>query len=226
MIMISDLRAVLPWRPAISQSNSKNVRYREIVKMKVKHLFAACGLAAAFGLCAGPLSAQNTTPPAPAPGAPAPGDTNRRGNFDPAQFQQRILDNVKEKLGFSDADWSAVQPLVVKVIETGREAMAGRMSMGRLGRSRSSDSNRGGGDQANRPSGNRPSFFGTPSPEAEALQKALDDKAPAGQVKAALDKFHESKKDKEAKLAAAQEDLRKVLTATQEAQATLLGLLP
>ncbi len=196
--------------------------------MNVRHLFAGCGLAVALGLGAGTLLAQNNPPPPPPdggtpPGAPKSGGSDRpsRSNFDPAQFQQRILDNIKEKLAFSDADWSAVQPLVTKVIEAGRDAMSSRMSFMRMGRSRGGDSNRSGGDR-----GSRPSFFGQPNPEAEALQKTLDDKAPAGQVKAALDKFRESKKEKEAKLAAAQEELRKVLTATQEAQATLLGLLP
>jgi hypothetical protein len=185
--------------------------------MKVKHLLVACGLAAVLGLGTGTLSAQNTTPP------PSPDGGNRqsRGNFDPAAMQQRMLDGIKERLAFSDTDWSAVQPLVTKVLDATREVMANRMSMRRLSSSRSSDGNRSGGDR-----GNRPSFFGQPSPEFEALQKALDDKAPAAQVKAALDKFRESKKEKDAKLAAAQEDFRKVLTATQEAQATLLGLLP
>ncbi len=68
-------------------------------------------------------------------------------------------------------------------------------------------------------------FGGTPSPEAEALQKAIDDNAPAAQIKDLLAKYQASQKDKQAKLATAQDDLRAVLTTKQEAQATLLGLL-
>ena len=71
----------------------------------------------------------------------------------------------------------------------------------------------------------RGGFGGTPSPEAEALQKAIDDNAPTAQIKAALAKYQASQKAKQAKLVQAQENLRKVLTAKQEAQATLLGLL-
>ena len=204
--------------------------------MKFSHMFVVCGLGAALGLGAQTLSAQNNPPPPPgdpSPGASSQGGRRDRGNFDPAQFQQRMLDGVKERLGFSDADWAAVQPLVSKALDARRETMAGGMGMMRFGRSRGGDNNRPGGDQANRPSGDRggdrsgrSSFFGAPSPEAEALQKAIDDKAPAAQVKAALDKYRASKKEKETKLAAAQEDLRKVLSATQEAQATLMGLLP
>ena len=57
------------------------------------------------------------------------------------------------------------------------------------------------------------------------MQKAIDSNAPTGQIKAALEKYRAAHKDKEAKLAQTQEDLRKVLTVRQEAQAVLLGLL-
>jgi hypothetical protein len=136
------------------------------------------------------------------------------GNFDPAQFQQRMMDNVRDRLAFTnDTDWAAVQPLVQKVFDARREVGFPGMGMMR----------RGGGDNAQ--GGRRGAFFGAPSPEAEALQKAIDDNAPAAQVKAMLDKYRAARKDKEAKLAQAQENLRKVLTARQEAQAALLGLL-
>jgi len=131
------------------------------------------------------------------------------------------MDGIKERLEFKDdTEWTAVQPLVQKVFDLRRETMAS--GIGGMFRRRNSGGNapQGGGDR--RPS----SFFGTPNPDTEALQKALDDNAPAAQIKSALEKFRATKKDKEAKLATAQEDLRKVLTAKQEAQATLMGLLP
>jgi hypothetical protein len=58
------------------------------------------------------------------------------------------------------------------------------------------------------------------------LQKALDDKAPVEQIKDALAKYRAARKDKQARLEAAQASLKSVLTAKQEAQAVLLGLLP
>ena len=83
-----------------------------------------------------------------------------------------------------------------------------------------------GGNNGNNGGGRRGGMFGgTPSPEAEALQKNIDDNAPTAQIKAALAKYEASQKDKQAKLLQAQENLRKVLTVKQEAQATLLGLL-
>ena len=86
--------------------------------------------------------------------------------------------------------------------------------------------NRGGNNNADANNGGRRGGFGgTPSPEAEALQKAIDDNAPTAQIKAALAKYKASQKAKQAKLVQAQENLRKVLTIKQEAQATLLGLV-
>jgi hypothetical protein len=176
--------------------------------MKMNQLLAIGGVAAALFLGAGSVSAQNG---------------GGGGNFDPAQMQQRIMNNVREQLGLTnDTDWNAIQPLVQKVMDARRDVGGG--GMGRL----LSRGNRGGNNNnanANNNGGRRGGFGGTPSPEAEALQKAIDDNAPTAQVKAALAKYHASQKDKQAKLVQAQENLRKVLTVKQEAQAALLGLV-
>jgi hypothetical protein len=182
--------------------------------MKMNQLLTICGVAAALFLGAGNVSAQN---------GGGGGGGGGRGNFDPAQMQQRMMDNVREQLGLTnDTDWNVIQPLVQKVMDARRDTMDG--GMGRLmGRG-----NRGGNNanaNANNNSGRRGGFGGTPSPEAEALQKAIDDNAPTAQVKTALAKYHASQKDKQAKLVQAQENLRKVLTIKQEAQAALLGLV-
>jgi hypothetical protein len=133
-------------------------------------------------------------------------------------MQERMMEMYKDRLGFTnETEWSAVLPLVQKVTEARRATMSGMG--GGMFRRRGGDNN-GGGDNGPRRGG-----FGEPSPEAEALQKALDDKAPAAQVKAALERYRVSRKDKEAKLQGAQDDLRKVLSSRQEAEAVLLGLL-
>ena len=67
--------------------------------------------------------------------------------------------------------------------------------------------------------------MGQPSPEAEALQRAIDGKASNSELKAALAKFVESRKAKQAELEKAQTELRKVLSLRQEAVATANGLL-
>ena len=178
--------------------------------MKMNQLLAACGIAAALFLGAGNVSAQNDN---------GGGGGGGRGNFDPAQMQQRMMDNIKDQLGYTnDTEWNAVQPLFQKVMDARRDVGFGG-GMGRLFRSR----NRNNGDQAG--ANNRRNFGGTPSPEAEALQKAIDDKAPTAEVKTKLKAVQDETKANQAKLAAAQEDLRSVLTPRQEAIATLQGLL-
>jgi len=186
--------------------------------MKVNQLLTICGVAAALMLGAGTVSAQNDNS-GNGGGGGGRGPRNR-GNFDPAQFQQRMMDNIRDQLGYTnDTDWNAVQPLVQKVMDARRDVGFGG-GMGRMfGR------NRGGGGGNGGPGGGRGGFGPQPSPEAEALQKAIDDNAPAAQIKDALARYESSQKAKQAKLVQAQEDLRKVLTVKQEAQATLLGLL-
>ncbi len=181
--------------------------------MKINRIFTLCALAGSLFLSAHSVSAQSEN------GGDQGGRRNRGGggNFDPAQFQQRMMDNVRDQLGFTnDTEWSAIQPLIQKVMDARRDVGMGGMS--RLFRGRSS-----GGDQGGSRRGG--GMFGQSSPEAEALQKALDDNSPAAQVKAALEKYRSTQKDKETKLETAQNALKQVLTVKQEAQAALLGLV-
>jgi hypothetical protein len=137
-------------------------------------------------------------------------------NMDPAQMQQMIMDRYRQQLNFTnDADWSAVQPLVQKVVDARMAAGFGGRGFGRGGR--------GGGGGGGGGGGNNP--FSQPNPDRDALQQAIDDNAPAGQIQALLAKYEASQKAKQAALIAAQADLRKVLTVPQEAEATLSGLL-
>jgi hypothetical protein len=140
------------------------------------------------------------------------------GNFDPAQFQQQMMDRVRERLEMTnDDEWAAVQGLVQKVMDARRATFAG---MGFGGRR----NNGGGGDTGGR-NGGRGAFNTTPMPEAEDLQKALDAKASPDELKAKLAKLRDARKAKEATLTKAQDDLRKVLTVRQEATAVSMGLL-
>lgn len=185
--------------------------------MKANQVLVICGVAAALCLGAGILSAQDNNTNSGGQGRR--GNGGGGGNFDPAQFQQRMMDTIRERLAFTnDTDWAAVQPLIQKEFDARRAVGFGGRGFGGFGR-------RGGGGGGNNAQGGRGGGFGQSSPEAEALQKALDDNAPTAQVKAAFEKYRAARKAKEAKLAQAQEDLRKVLTPRQEAQATLLGLL-
>src|ERR1035441_10724876 len=89
--------------------------------MKMNQLLAICGVAAALFLGAGNVSAQNG----------GGGGGGGGGNFDPAQMQQRMMDNIKDQLGLTnDTDWNAIQPLVQKVMDARRDVGGG--GMGRL----------------------------------------------------------------------------------------------
>jgi hypothetical protein len=145
-------------------------------------------------------------------------------NFDPAQMQKMMLDRYKQVLEVtSDDEWTAIKPLVQKVMEARMASSAGmgRGMMGGPGRG-----GPGGGPNAQAgPGGGRPGMFGQSMPEAEALQKAIDAKASKAEIKAALDKFVAARKAKQNELLQAQDSLRQVLTTRQEATATLNGLL-
>ena len=184
--------------------------------MKLSKIMTVASLAVVLALSAGSLMAQDNN-------TERQGRRNRDGgqggpgNFDPAEFQQRMMERTKETLEITDdAEWKAIEPLVSKVMEARRDTLGG------LGRG-FARGGRGGGDNADR--GPRGGFGGTPSPEAEALQKAIDGKAPAAEIKAALAKYEAARKAKLAALEKAQAELRKFLTPRQEAIAAMNGLL-
>jgi hypothetical protein len=155
------------------------------------------------------------------------------GNFDPAEMRQRMMEMYKERLEVTSADeWKVIEPRIEKVTEARRETTRGGIgggfgAFGRGGRGGGGD-NQGGDNQGRRGGGGggRGGFGGgEPSPELDALQKALEAKAPAEEIKAKLAKVREAQQQKQAKLEQAQEDLRKVLSVRQEANAVILGLL-
>jgi len=149
-----------------------------------------------------------------------------RGNFDPEQMRQRMMERYKERLEVTnDDEWKIISDRIEKVMTAQRETRIGGFGFGGPG-------GRRGGDTAQADAGNNGGrrnrggmFGGEPNPDAEALQKALDSKASADDLKAKMAKLRDNLKEKEAKLAKAQDELRKVLSARQEATAILMGLL-
>jgi len=187
--------------------------------MKLNRLFIMCAAALALAISASTLLAQDNNNDNGGQRRQRQGGGPGGGNWDPAQMQQRMMERVQEQLGFTDgAEWDAVKPLVQKVMDARRDVGVG--GMGRLmgGRSRGGDQ---GGDRG------RSSFGGLfqTSPEQDALQKAIDDNAPASQIKDLLAKYKKSQEAKQAKLEAAQDALKAVLSTKQEAEAYLLGLV-
>lgn len=177
---------------------------------RLSQFVSVSAVAAALLLSAAALTAQNNNPP--------PGDDRGgrgRGGFDPEQMRQRMMERVKEQLEVTaDDEWKALEPLINKVFEARRDAMASsiRGFFGRgPGGDRGGDRGRGG--------------FGESSAEAKALDKAIESKASKDELKNAMAKFRAAKKDKENKVKEAQEKLREVLSLRQEAIAVANGWL-
>ena len=145
-------------------------------------------------------------------------------DMDPAQMQQmmqqRMKDSIREQFAVTDdAEWKVIEGRLTKVLQLKTESMFSNMGgmRGMMGR------NRGEDGQAAGPRG----FPGSskPSPEAEALQHAVDSNAPADQIKAALDKYREARKKQQVEVANAQEQLKQVLSLRQEAILVSMGLV-
>lgn len=175
--------------------------------MKLNRMLTLCAMAALLAASAATLLAQDN-------GGDQGGQRRNRqgGGWDPAQMQQRMLERYQEQLGFTnDVEWEAVKPLVQKVMDAQMAARSGQMRGMFGGRNRGGNGGPGNMMPAN--------------PEYDALRKAIDDNAPAAQIKELLAKYKAAQKAKQGKLEAAQADLKTVLTTKQEAEATLLGLV-
>lgn len=169
------------------------------------------------------LAAQDTPPPAgPPPGGFGGGGGGRGpGGFDPAQFQQRMMERIREQMEVkSDDEWKALEPLVQKVFDARREVGFGGPGGFGGGRRRGAQANDQGGG-GNRRGG----FGGNRGPEAEALQSAVDANASGEQIKGLLKKYRDARAAKQAALEKAQKELQQVLTVKQEAVAVLNNLL-
>jgi hypothetical protein len=137
-----------------------------------------------------------------------------RGNFDPAQMQERMLTALRTQFDVTDdAEWKLISDRIIAVSEIRRASGGGFAGM--MG-------SRGGSTGS--PSGNRGSRGG--NPEADALRQAIQDKLPEAEIKSRLTRLRESRKTNEEKLQKVQEDLRAVLSVRQEAVAVMAGLLP
>lgn len=150
-----------------------------------------------------------------------------RGNWDPEQMRQRMMERLRDQLGVeNDTEWELIESRLTKVTEARRN-----LGTGAMGRAAGAFGRGGGGpgaagrpttDGQNRPNRNP---FAANNPELEALQQAIESQASADQIKAKLIKYREAQQAREAALAKAQAELKEVLSLRQEAQAVVMGLL-
>lgn len=145
-------------------------------------------------------------------------DAGRRG-FNPEDAQARMMTALRERLEVpDDEEWKIISERLAKVAELRRSAGGGSGGFpGFAGRGQPSGGESNRGSRSSRTSSN---------PELAALQTAIRDKLPEAEIKSRLDRVRETRKQNEAKLSKAQEELRAVLSVRQEAVAVVFGLLP
>lgn len=173
--------------------------------MALAGLFAVSVAGTAFG--------QNAAGGA-APGAQAGGGGGGGrpgGRFDPAQWQQRMMDHFKESLGASDEEWKLLQPKVEKVTSLQRQLRAGGMF--------------GGGRRGGNPDA-APAPTNDVEAKAQALRTALDNKETKNdELAQKMTALRTAREKARTDLAKAQTELRELLTPRQEAQMVLQGIL-
>lgn len=160
----------------------------------------------------------------PGGGGQGGGGPGGRGNFDPAQFRQRQMDQLKQQLGATDDEFAAMQPKIEAVQTLQRDLNGGRFGMFGGNRPRR---NNGGGPGGNPQGG--PGATTQPSGVQGAmadLETTLNDQsAGADVIKTKLDALREARTKAKQDLAQAQADLKTILTQRQEAVLVLRGYL-
>jgi hypothetical protein len=169
-----------------------------------------------------------------------------RGNFDPAQMRQRMMEQWKQQLGADDEAWKVIEPRLTKVMELNRDTMSmGRGMFGGPGGMRGGmmggpggpggpegDQQRGQRGQRGQ-QGDRPRFPGMENREPSAVEKATetlsttleDQSASPETIKSQLNALRQARETAKQNLAAAQQDLRQILTLRQEALLVVRGML-
>lgn len=210
--------------------------HKHLVTMKTVSLLSslgALGVATTLFLNASAAQAQER-----------PGGPGGPGNFNPEQMRERMLERLRESFDVKDdAEWKLISERIAKVMDA-RRATGATGGMGGPGgpggpgggarvfgggRPPGGDEAGGGrppqGERGQGGPGGPGGFNRQADPDAEALQKALEVKAPSEEIKAKLAKLRDARRAKEAQLDKAQEELRQVLSVRQEAVAVAAGLL-
>ena len=177
----------------------------------------AVWLVAIVTIVAGAWIQQAIAEEGPPPPPPPPGQRDQR---DPAQMQQRMEqfrqqmgDRMKTTLGVTDEEWKVLQPAIDAVQTLARQTRGGGMG-GMFGGRRG-----GPGGDANNPA---------PQPDPNRTQSDIEKKmsvlqtvlankeAKPDEIQAALTAVREARATAQAKLDAAEKELRKIVTLRQE----------
>jgi len=146
-----------------------------------------------------------------------------RGNFDPAQMRERMMNRIKEQLGASDDEWKAIQPKVEKVMTAQRESRGGGFGFGGGGGGRGGPGGGGGGGGGGGADQAPTTAVGKASAD---LRTTLESKDAAPETIAKkLATLREARDKARKDVADAQKDLKEILTQRQEAVLVINGML-
>jgi hypothetical protein len=186
---------------------------KEMIMKNLRSLLGLMTLAVAFAMSGHKVMAQGGFG-----GGPGGGGGFGAMMGDPAQRAQMQVNALRDSLAVTnDAEWNVIAARLLKVVQLKSDnsmaeiskMMAPMMAM------------MGGG-----PGGGIANLLGIqPDRSADALQQALDNHGTLEQVKAALARFREAKKQKQAELTKAQDFLKEVLSIRQEAALVAAGYL-
>jgi Spy/CpxP family protein refolding chaperone len=193
------------------------------MKTNVKSLLTIVALTATSLVSNAALAQDAAKPAAPAANNNNGGDRRGGGGFE--EFRKRMNDRIKTSLKVTDEEWTVLQPLIEKVTEKQRDAAGSRFGGfgGGPGGTRGGN-NTGGNTAGGGTDTTRPERAGTA--ESTALRTALENESSSPEdIKAKLAAVREVRKKGTVELAAAREDLRKVVTVRQEAVLVSMGIL-
>jgi hypothetical protein len=147
------------------------------------------------------------------------GGNNNGGNFDPAAMRERYMTQLKEQLGSPDEEWKLLQPKLDKVLTVQRETR----TRGNFGGGRT----RGGNNQdANATPAAPAQPQSAVAAASDDLRKAVADKGTSPEdLSKKIAALREAKEKAKNDLAAAQKELRELLSARQEAVLITNGIL-
>jgi hypothetical protein len=148
-------------------------------------------------------------------GMGGPGGGGGRGNFDPAQMRQRMMDGIKEQLKPSDEEWQVLQPKIEAVLTAQRNARAGGMGMMWGGR--------GGGGGRGPGGGGDDTELGRASRELRTLLQS--EGADAKDIATRLEAYRAARAKAEEQLKTARAELKDLVTQRQEAVLVMATLL-
>ena len=150
------------------------------------------------------------------------GQQGQRGmQFDPQQFQQRMMERMKETLAAADDEWKVIEPRLSVVMTLSREVSSRGGMMGRGGRGGRcvGGQDRGLQTQTTQPQSDIEKC-------TQSLQSLLESENPnPAQIKKVLTALRTAREKAKQKLVKAQQSLRAVLSIRQEAQLVLMGYL-